>query len=136
MSVGRKACFATMPKAAMELVDGSTEGIIPVYKVGAAWCCHFLFSSVTYMSDRVGEDGIIVRAKLSIQEVEPLQGLKGLVDICPSPTMQWFHGDGVRLKMMSSPIFVTRGGNRHTLMERVEAGLCFEFLDERLTPRF
>ena len=81
----------TMVKTPVELVDGACEGIVPVDEIRRGSSRDGLLTAFADVLDPVRTGPLL--GNLLFLVIEPLQGLKGLVDIGPLPSTDWFDGD-------------------------------------------
>ena len=77
----------------VEIVDGTSQGIVTIHKIGIDYGLDCLFTPVTYASDSVRTGPLL--GNLVFLVVEPLQGVEGLDNIGPSPATDGFDGDGI-----------------------------------------
>ena len=123
-----------MIETAMKLVDGASQGIVPIYEVGIDDGPDGLFTTVADVSDSVNTGPLL--GKLVFLVIEPLQGFERLIDLRASPATQGFDRDGVGGRMVLAPIQIAGTSYRHTLFHRAEASLGLEFLLKGFTPSF
>ena len=97
----------------MKLVDGTGQGIVP------------MFTPVADVSDAVRTGSLLGNLVFLVKE--PLQGLERLIDICASLATERFYRDGVGGQMVLAPIQIAGTGNRDALGHGIEASLTFKF---------
>ena len=118
----------------MKLVDGTGQGIVPIYEIGIYDGPDGLFAPVTDVSDSVCTGPLL--GNLLFLVVEPLQGLERLMDLCTSPATKRFDHDGVGCQMVLAPIQIAGTGDDDALGHGVEASLTFKFLLKGFTTGF
>ena len=123
-----------MVETPVELVDGTGQGIVAIDEIAIGDGPDRLFAPVTDLSNAVCTGPLL--GKLVFLVVEPLQGLKGLVDLGPSPASQRFDGNGVRGEMVLAPIQIAGTGDGDALGHGIEASLPFKFLLKGFTTGF
>ena len=114
----------------MKLVDGTGQGIVPVYEIGIDDGPDGLFAPVTDVSDSVCTGPLL--GNLLFLIVEPLHGL----GLSTSPATERFDRDGVGCQMVLAPIQIPGTGDGDALDHGVEASLTFKFLLKGFTTGF
>ena len=98
-----------MIETTMKLVDGTGQGIVPIYEIGIYDGPDGLFAPVTDVSDSVCTGPLL--GNLLFLVVEPLQGLERLMDLRTSPATKRFDHDGVGCQMVLAPIQIAGTGD-------------------------
>ena len=71
----------SMVNIPVQLVDGTSQGIVTIHEIGIDYGPDCLFTPVTYVSDSVRTGPLLWNLVFLV--VEPFQGLERLVDIGP-----------------------------------------------------
>ena len=93
----------------MKLVDGTGQGIVPIHGIGIHEGPDGLFTPITDLEYSACTGPLL--GNLVFLVIEPLQGLKRLIDIRASPAPERFDGDrvGDRLQELAMVMHLAMG---------------------------
>ena len=123
-----KTFGASVPKAAVEFVDGLGDVVVPVHVIGFIPLEDHVFPTVTGVTDR--------HVGFSVEVCQPFQGCQGMGFALLVPTTDGFRGQLSFGHVFGAVEEVAGRGDGDTALEGVEPTDLFEFLTEHLARAF
>ena len=123
-----KTCWAPVPKAAVEFVDGVRVGIVPVHVIRFGAPKDHMLPAVTGVTN--------AHVGFSVQVGQPFQGPEGMEFALGVPSTDGFRGQLTFGHVFGAVEEVARRGDGDASFEEVEPTDILEFLTEHLASAF